>query len=138
MQFELKQFTRALTTAVLVAAFAVPPTLVAQTSSPGHLVTPSDLQHAAVNATRAREQNRETLRKFFSSPEAKKALESAHMNPQEVQKAVAGLSDHDLAQLAQRAQKAQSDFAAGQLSNHDLLLILVFVAALILIIVAVH
>ena len=35
------------------------------------------------------------------------------MNPQEVKKAVAGLSDEELAQLASRAQKAQADFAAG-------------------------
>jgi len=136
MQSEFRPFVRALTSAVLVAAFAVPPTLVAQTSD--HLVTPSDLQRATENASQARQKNQETLKKFFSSPEAQKALESAHMNPQEVNKAVAGLSNQEMAQLAQRVNKAQADFAAGQISNHNLLLILVFIAALILIIVAVH
>jgi CHASE3 domain sensor protein len=91
-----------------------------------------------VNASQARQKNQETLKKFFSSPEAQKALESAHMNPQEVNKAVVGLSNQEMAQLAQRVNKAQADFAAGQISNHNLLLILVFIAALILIIVAVH
>lgn len=136
MHREFKPFVRALTSAVLVAAFAVPPTLVAQ--APDHLVTPSDLQRAAVDASHARQQNQETLQKFFSTPGAKKAFESAHMNPQEVKNAVSGLSDQEMAQLAQRATKAQSNFAAGQISNHNLLLILVFLAALILIIVAVH
>lgn len=136
MHCEVRPFVRALTSAVLVAALAVPPTLVAQ--APDHLVSPKDLQQAAANASRTRQQNQETLQKFFSTPGAKKALESAHMNAQEVNKAVAGLSDQELAQLAQRASKAQADFAAGQMSNHDLLLILVFIAALILIIVAVH
>ena len=130
------QFSRALTAAVLAAAFTVPPTLLAQ--APDHLVSPSALQQAAVNASRARQQNAETLQKFLSSPEAQKALESARMNPREVNKAVSGLSDHELAQLAQRANKAQSDFAAGDIDNRDLLIILVAIAALILIIVAVR
>ena len=136
MQSEFRPFVRALTSAVLVAAFAVPPTLVAQASN--HLVPPSDLQRATVNASQARQKNQETLKNFFSSPEAQKALESARINPQEVKKAVAGLSNQEMAQLAQRVNKAQADFAAGQISNHNLLLILVFIAALILIIVAVH
>jgi len=91
-----------------------------------------------VNASQARQKNQEALKKFFSSPEAQKALESARINPQEVKNAVAGLSNQEMAQLAQRVNKAQADFAAGQISNHNLLLILVFIAALILIIVAVH
>jgi Flp pilus assembly protein TadB len=136
MQSEIRQFSRALTAAVLALAFTVPPTLVAQ--APDHLVSPSALQQAAENASHARQQNVATLQKFFSSPEAQRALESAHMNAQEVKKAVAGLSDQEAAQLAQRANKAQSDFAAGDLTNRDLLIILVCIAALILIIVAVH
>jgi len=60
------------------------------------------------------------------------------MNPEQVKHAVAGLSDDELAQLASRAQNAQADFAAGAIDNHDLLIILVCIAALILIIVAVH
>jgi Flp pilus assembly protein TadB len=130
------QLSRALTAAVLAAAFTVPPTLLAQ--APDHLVSPSALQQAAINASRARQQNADTLQNFLSSPEAQKALESARMNPQEVNKAVSGLSDHELAQLAQRANKAQSDFAAGDIDNRDLLIILVAIAALILIIVAVR
>lgn len=136
MQSEVRQFSRALTAAVLAAAFTVPPTLLAQ--APDHLVPPSALQQAAVNASRARQQNVETLQKFLSSTEAQKALESARVNPQEVNKAVSGLSDQELAQLAQRANKAQSDFAAGNIDDRDLLIILVAIAVLILIIVAVH
>lgn len=136
MQSEIRHFSRVLTAAVLAAAFTVPPTLLAQ--APDHLVSPSALQQAAVNASHARQQNVETLQNFFSSPEAQKALESARMNPQQVKKAVAGLNDQELAQLAQRANKAQSDFAAGNIDNRDLLIILVCIAALILIIVAVH
>jgi hypothetical protein len=136
MYLETKQFVRALTAGALVALFAVPPSLVAQTSD--HVVSLSDLQKATVDASRARKQNMEALNAFFSSEKAQKALKSAQMNPDQVKTAVAGLSDEELAQLALKANKAQTDFAAGRLSDRDLLIILVAVAALILIIVAVH
>lgn len=142
MQSEIRQFSRAIATAALALAFTLSPTLNAQSSSAAavsdHLVTPSALQQAAVSASHARQQNVETLQRFFSSAEAQKALESARMNPQEVQKAISGLSDQEVAQLAQRANKAQSDFTAGNIDDRDLLIILVCIAALILIIVAVH
>ena len=65
-------------------------------------------------------------------------MQSSHIDPQQVSKAVAGLSDDELAQMATRATKAQADFAAGSLSDRDLIIILVAIAALILIIVAVR
>ena len=62
----------------------------------------------------------------------------ADMQPEQVQQGVSNLSDQELAQLASRAQKAQADFAAGSLSDRDLLIILLAIAALVLIIVAVR
>jgi len=126
---------RALTAAVL-AGFAVPQSVVAQAVD--HLVSPSDLQKAAVGASQQRQQNLDTLRAFLSSDKATTAMKSAHMNPQQVTEAVGSLNDEELAQLATRANTAQNDFAAGNLDNRELLIILVAVAALILIIVAVH
>lgn len=136
MHLDPKQFVKALTAGVLVSLFAVPQSLIAQPSE--HLVSPSDLQKAVVDASHQRQQNLDTLNQFLSSTKAQQAIKSAHMNPQEVQKAVAGLNDAELAQLSARASKAQADFAAGNMSDHDLLIILIAVAALILIIVAVH
>jgi hypothetical protein len=60
------------------------------------------------------------------------------MDAERVKHAVSTLSDAELAQLAARADKAQADFAAGTLSDRDLIIILVAIAALILIIVAVR
>lgn len=127
---------RALTASAVVAALVTPQSLVAEVSD--HLVSPSTLQKAAIGASQEREQNLATLKTLLSSDKATQAIESAHMNPEQVSKAISGLSDDELAQLAQRATKAQSDFAAGSISDRDLLIILVCVAALILIIVAVH
>jgi hypothetical protein len=55
-----------------------------------------------------------------------------------VKTAVSALNDQELARLAARSERAQADFAAGTLSERDLLFLLLGVAVLILIIVAVR
>jgi len=136
MHFDIKQLSRVATAFLMAAVFALPQNLLAEGAA--HLVSPSDLQQAAVQASTVRQQNVEKVREFFSSEKADKALRSAHMNPQQVRNAVSTLDDAELAQLASRVQKAQSDFAAGSLSDRDLIVILVVVAVLILVIVAVR
>ena len=136
MQFDPKQCVRTLTAGVLVTILTIPQGLFAQAAE--HVVSPSELQKAAVNASRSRQQNLDTLKEFFSSERAQSALKAAHTDPEQVRKAVASLSNDELANLASRAQKAQADFAAGNLTDRDLIIILVLIAALILIIVAVR
>ena len=136
MNFDVKQLSRVATAFALTAVFAFPQNLVAEGAA--HVVSPSDSQQAAVQASAVRQQNVEQVRQFFSSERAQKALRSAHMNPEQVKNAVSTLDDVELAQLASRAQKTQADFAAGTLSDRDLIIILVAIAALILIIVAVR
>lgn len=136
MHFDMKQAFQVATAFVLAAMFALPQNLVAETAT--HVVSPSELQQAAVKASAARRQNLEQVQQFFSSEKADHALRSAHINPQQVKTAVATLDDAELTQLASRANKAQADFAAGTLSDRDLIIILVAIAALILIIVAVR
>lgn len=136
MPFGYKQFVRGVTAGTLVTIFAVPNGTFAQTSE--HLVSPADMQKAAADASDARQQNRDALNRFFSSQQATDALRASHMDAQQVKSAIATLSDEELAQMASRANKAQQDFAAGRMSDHDLLIILIAIAALILIIVAVH
>jgi hypothetical protein len=128
------QCIRVATACTLILIIGVSQNLVAQT----HVVSPTDLQKALVEATQVRQRNLETVRQFLSIPAAEKALKSAHMDQEQVKQAASMLSDEDLAQLAARASKAQADFAAGDLSNRDLIIILIAVAALILIIVAVR
>jgi Flp pilus assembly protein TadB len=120
MEFHFRRPLAFLSAAVLAAAFAAPHSIAAQKTD--HLVSPGDLDKAAQEATQVRRQNIDTLRDFLSSPKAQKALEQAHINPVEVQ----------------NADKARNDFAAGNMTDHDLLVILVAVAVIILIIVAVH
>lgn len=136
MRSAIWQCVRSFTFAVLITAFVLPQNVAAQASQ--HLVSPGDLEKATQDASQSRQQNLDTLNNFLSSDQAQKALESAHVNSQQVKKAVAGLSDEELAQLAARASKAQPDFAAGNLGDRDLLIIVLAVVALILIIVAVR
>ncbi len=132
MSFGPWQSVRFVLAVLFLAFFAVPSDLLAQ----DHVVPSSDLQKEMVKATESRQRNVATLQQFLSTPAAEKALKSAKLDPQQVKTAVATLNDQDLAQLSSRAERAQADFAAGRISDRDLLLILVGVAVLILLIVA--
>jgi hypothetical protein len=134
MLFVSRQSARILIAMVLVTLFTVPPNLLAQS----HVVSPADLQKQVVSASQTREHNLRSVDTLLSSPRAEKALKSANINPQQVRTAVSTLSDEEVAQLAARADKAQADFAAGNLTERDLIWIILAIAVLVLIIVAVR
>lgn len=134
MQLNVRQSVRAVIASVLAMLFLVPADLVAQ----DHVVSPTELQKEVVAASQSRQRNLDTLQQFLSTPAAEKAIKSAQMDPRQVKTAVSALDDQDLAQLAARASKAQADFAAGTLSDRDLIWIIVVIAVIVLIIVAVR
>jgi len=119
---------------LLGVVLAIPRDALAQ----NHVVSSSDIQKDVAAASASRQQNLAQLGNFLSSPEAQQAMKTAHINYQEVRNAVRQLNDDDLARLSARSAKAQKDFAAGKLSDRDLIIILLAIAALILIIVAVR
>src|SRR5436189_6393260 len=116
MQFDLRQSLRVVVATVLVALFIVPTDALAQS----HVVSPADLQKATVAASQVRQHNVETVQHLLSMPAAEKAMKSAKMDSRQVKNAVSTLSDQELAQLAVRADRAQADFSAGNLSERDL------------------
>jgi hypothetical protein len=134
MQFDLRQSLRVAVATLLVALFIVPTDALAQS----HVVSPADLQKEAVAASQVRQHNLDSVQRLLSTPAAEKALKSAKMDTQQVKTAVSTLNDQELAQLAARADKAQADFAAGNLTERDLILIILGIAVLVLIIVAVR
>jgi hypothetical protein len=129
----IEQSLRSLITCAVIASLGVS-TMAAQT----HVVSPDELQAAALSATQTRQNNRAAVLSFLSAPKAEAALRTAHVDVKQVKSAVSSLNDDELARLAARAEKAQADFAAGRLSDRDLLIVLIGIAALILIIVAVR
>jgi hypothetical protein len=133
----MKLFSRAagcLSALFLSVVLATPRDALAQ----NHVVSPLELQKDVAAASASRQKNLAQVESFLSSEEAQRAMKSAHVNYQEVKNAVRQLNDEDLAQLSARSEKAQKDFAAGTLSDRDLLIILLCIAALVLIIVAVR
>ena len=58
------QFVRALAAGMLALVFMIPQDALAQ----NHVVSPSELQSAAVASTEARQHNLDTLQQFVSTP----------------------------------------------------------------------
>ena len=119
---------------LLGSVLANPEAVLAQ----NHVVTPADLQKDVAGASFTRQKNLVQVEGFISSTEAQQAMKSAHINSQQVKNAIPQLNDDELAGLSARSEKAQKDFAAGNITDRDLLIILVGIAALVLIIVAVR
>jgi CHASE3 domain sensor protein len=127
------QFPRVLTASLLLASF---PT--AAIAAETHVISPADLQQELVAASRAQQCNLERVQQFVSSEKAQKAIKSAGIDPQQVKTAVSHLSSEELTQLASRAEKAQTDFAAGRVTDRELIYIIVGIAILIVIIIAIR
>lgn len=103
-----------------------------------HAVSPAEVQKDLQAASAAHKQHLAQVEGFLSSDRAKKALTEAHIDYQQVHAAVQSLSDEDLARVAARTDQAQKDFAAGNFSDRDLILIILAIAVLVLIVVAVR
>ena len=132
MRFDLWQSVR------LLAACSLLTLCAKGTLAQSHVVPQTDIHKELVNAGQTRQQNLQKVKGLFSSNETRKAMETAKISPEKVDAAISTLSDDELARLASRADKVDQDFAAGRLSDRDLLIVLVGIAALILIIVAVR
>ena len=130
MRFDLWQSIRLLAACFLLTLCAT--SILAQT----HVVSQADIHKELVNAAQTRRNNLEKTRRIFSLDETRKAMEAAKISPEKVDAAISSLSDEELARLASRADKLDQDFAAGRLSDRDLLIVILGLAALVLIIVA--
>ena len=118
----------------LSALMAFPQGAIAQ----DHVVTATDIKKDLQAATAERRKQLAQVDGFLAASKARKTLADAHIDYQQVRAAVQSLSDEDLARVAARADQAQKDFAAGDLSDRDLILIILGIAVLVLVIVAVR
>jgi hypothetical protein len=85
-----------------------------------------------------RQGNEAAVRHLMSSEMGQKALQSAKIDYAKVDKAVSQLSDEDVAKLADRSRQVEKDFAAGSLSDRDLLVIVIIAVLVIALIAALH
>jgi hypothetical protein len=101
-----------------------------------HVVTPSDLEKDLNRAAQTRRAQELKIESFLEAPRAKKALAAAAISYRTVEKGVPLLSDSELAELSARAAKAQSDFAAGALTNEELTYIIIALATAVIVLIA--
>lgn len=102
-----------------------------------HIVPSAKIQGDVAAATAGRQEKLVQLDKFFSSAQARQALNSANIDYEQVHNALRMLSDQDLANISARAEQAQKDFAAGSVTNIELLFIILAVVVIVLVI-AIH
>ena len=103
-----------------------------------HVVSLGELSKDAAGPAQTRQSNEAAIRSLLSSDAGQQALKSASVEYSKVDKAIGQLSDEDTARLAERSRQAQQDFAAGSLSNRDLLWIILIIVAVIIIALAVR
>ena len=132
MHFRVKMCLSMLAIAALLGVAGVP----ARAQNQAHVVSLSDLNKDAARPAQTRQANEEAVRSLLSSDTGQKALKSSNLDYQKVNKAVGQLSDEDLARLAERSRQAQSDFAAGRISDRDMLWIILIALGIIVLAVA--
>jgi hypothetical protein len=132
MHFRLKVCVLMLAFAALFGSAGAP----AGAQDKQHVVSLSDLNKDAARPAQTRQSNEEAVRTLLSSDQAQKAMKSANLDYQKVDKAVSQLNDEDLARLAERSRQAQSDFAAGRISDRDMLWIILIALAIVVLALA--
>src|SRR5437016_3381829 len=103
MHFRVKVCVSMLAIALLFGVAAVS----ARAQDKQHVVSLSDLTKDAARPAQTRQSNEEAVRSLLSSDQAQKALKSANIDYQKVDKAVGQLSDEDLAKRAERSLAAR-------------------------------
>jgi len=101
-----------------------------------HVVSLEELKKDAARPAEVRQSDEAAVRNLLSTENGEKALKSANLDLQKIDKAVSQLSDEDLAKLAEKSRQAQKDFAAGRLSDRDLLWIILIIVAVLIIALA--
>ena len=132
MHFLAKRCLTLLGIAALFVAAGIP----ARAQERQHVVSLSDLSKDAARPAQTRQANEEAVRTLLSSVQGQKALKSAGLDYQKVDKAVGQLSDEDLGKLAQRSRQAQADFAAGRISDRDMLWIILIALGIVVLALA--
>jgi hypothetical protein len=132
MHFRAKLWVSLLAVAGLLVVVETP----TRAQDKQHVVSLSDLNKDAARPAQTRKADEQAVRTLLSSDQGKEALKSAHLDYQKVDKAVGQLSDEDLAKLAARSRQAQNDFAAGRISDRDLIWIIIIALGIIILALA--
>ena len=134
----MKLHTRFYVCSAVLSMFVFGASLPASAQQTDHAVPAQELRKDVQKASDTRHADEAAIRELLSTEHGQKARKSANVDLQKVNNAVGQLSDEETARLAAQSRAIQKDIAAGTLSDRDLLIIIVAIAALVLIIVAVR
>ena len=124
--------------AILFVASLVSGAARGQVRDDQHVVSLNELGKDSAAPAETRQADEAAVRHLLSSDSGQKALQSAKIDYAKVDKAVGQLSDEDVAKLAARSREVDKDFAAGSLSDRDLLIIVIIAVLVIALIAALH
>jgi hypothetical protein len=136
MNMSVRLWASMLGMAVCLGGAALP-SIAQEQRTQQHVVTSEELDKQAARPAETRQTNEDAIRHLLSSEEGQKALKSANVDYQRVDKAIGQLSDEEVAKLADRSRQAESDFAAGFLSPKTLAYIIIAVVIIVVIAVLV-
>ncbi len=130
-------FRRAIKLCGVLAVFAL--SLVsAPLRAQDHVVSDADLRRAVAQAGEARQRNCAQVQRFFLREPVRRVLKSARLDPTKIERAIPALSDEELARLAARANKVETDMAGGALTNEQLTYIVIALATAVVVILIVE
>ncbi len=116
---------------VLTFALGLPAVMPAQE----HVVSPSELRKDVREVSKSRQANASRLRRFLGSDVARDAVGAAKLDSGRIDRAIAALSDEELARLASKSQQIENDFAAGRLTTSQVTYIIL--GAILIIVIAI-
>jgi len=123
-----------LATLLLVAAVSAG-AMLAQSQADRHVVSLGELNKESARPAETRRANEAEIRQLFATVDGQKALKSANVDFAKIDRAVSSMSDEDVARISSRARELNRDFAGGNLTDHDLLVILIVVLIVVILIV---
>lgn len=133
MRPDFRSSFSALVAVLLIVLLPLPQDVLAQE----HVVSRAELHRDIVAASQARQSNQDKVLEFLSTDPGRKALKSANVPYEKVEKAVAQLSDAELARLAATTEKVQADFAGGKLSTTETYILIAVVTAVIILLIVI-
>jgi hypothetical protein len=100
-----------------------------------HVLPLTELHEKARSASENRTKNVEDIERVLSYPAAAQALAKSNVNQNQMRRAVATLSDDELARLADKARASEKDvqggFIVGILALIGLVVVIIIVVALV-------
>src|SRR3984957_3379491 len=130
---QTKKITR-FATLVLAASITAGP-MPGQSQTDQHVVSLGELNKDAARPAETRRANEAEIRQLFATVDGQKALKSANVDYAKIDRAVSSMSDEDVARISSRARELDRDLGGGNLTDHDLLVILIVVLIVVILIV---